>query len=701
MARMGLLKYRVTDFRSVEDSGWIETDDVTALIGTNESGKTNLLLPLWKFHPANDGEISLLSDAPRKKFNDFRNMATKPYYIDVYFELDDGLAQEVAGITGADPESVRVVSVKRRLDPEHKWLVTFPNEAKSLSVHKNQIQPLLSDALDQIESLDPSVKAEGTLKQTIIDVISSAVTAIAASADQVGAGEITTVSESLSSIDLSNGGKNSAIVPRYQQLIDAISELQEQVSRPSPSQNEDARQVVINYMPKFVYYSNYGNLDSEIYLPHVIENLARKEELGSRESAKARTLKVLFEFVRLNAQEILDMGRGPEVEDGEPPSEEEIEESAKRTKEREVLLQSASSSLTSKFRDWWKQGTHRIRFQADGEHFRIWVSDELRPEEIELEGRSTGLQWFLSFYLIFLVESRDAHQGAILLLDEPGLSLHPIAQRDLSRFFSSLSQSNQLLYTTHSPFLVDADHLDRVRSVYVDDDGLTVASPDLRANEKKSSQTDSIYAVHAAIGLSVSDMILQGCEPVIVEGVSDQFYLSGIKTLLIGDGSITPDRELVFVPSGGAKGVTAVAPILAAKSQQLPMVLLDSDTPGKQQTERLKSGIYQPQKDRILAVSEFVGFDDSEIEDLYPSEIVVWAVDRKFRQDDLFEDEYQPGQPMVGQIEAYAQKQGVKLEDGWKVELAKIAKERLLKQGIASVDATVKESWVKLFEKFA
>ncbi len=57
MQMMKLLQFRVTNFRSVADSGWIAADDVTALIGTNESGKTNLLLPLWKLHPAKDGEI--------------------------------------------------------------------------------------------------------------------------------------------------------------------------------------------------------------------------------------------------------------------------------------------------------------------------------------------------------------------------------------------------------------------------------------------------------------------------------------------------------------------------------------------------------------------------------------------------------------------------------------------------------------------
>jgi predicted ATP-dependent endonuclease of OLD family len=100
-----------------------------------------------------------------------------------------------------------------------------------------------------------------------------------------------------------------------------------------------------------------------------------------------------------------------------------------------------------------EQGEHR--FEADADHFRIWVSDDQRPVEVELEGRSTGLQWFLSFYLVFLVGRRDTHAGAILLLDEPGTSLHPLAQKDLSAFFDGLSRRNQRVYTTHSPFVID------------------------------------------------------------------------------------------------------------------------------------------------------------------------------------------------------------------------------------------------------
>lgn len=81
------------------------------------------------------------------------------------------------------------------------------------------------------------------------------------------------------------------------------------------------------------------------------------------------------------------------------------------------------------------------------------------------------VQWFLSFYLIFLVESQEGHKGSMLLLDEPGLSLHPIAQRDLSDFFENLATTNQIAYTTQSPIMVDPDHLDRVKAVYVDEAG--------------------------------------------------------------------------------------------------------------------------------------------------------------------------------------------------------------------------------------
>jgi hypothetical protein len=294
--------------------------------------------------------------------------------------------------------------------------------------------------------------------------------------------------------------KTSTIVPRHKQAAEEIRSLRQEITRVHPRDVDAAIDLVIRNLPKFVYYSTYGNLDSEIYLPHVIQNMARTD-LGVREQAKARTLKVLFEFVKLKPEEILELGQDFK-DTSRQPTDAEIAIIAEKKKQRSILLQSASALLTTQFRDWWKQGEYRFRFEADGNHFRIWVSDDKRPEEIELEGRSTGLQWFLSFYLVFLVERADAHDDAILLLDEPGLSLHPLAQRDLSEFFEGLAKDNQLLCTCHSPFLVDADRLDRARKVFVDANGTSKVTSDLR--EGDGTQRGAAYAVYAAVGLSVS-----------------------------------------------------------------------------------------------------------------------------------------------------------------------------------------------------
>jgi ABC-type branched-subunit amino acid transport system ATPase component len=75
---MILKKFRVTEFRSVQDSGWIDVEDITALIGTNESGKTNILLPLWKLNPADEGAINLQDDLPREKYHEYRSASPMP-----------------------------------------------------------------------------------------------------------------------------------------------------------------------------------------------------------------------------------------------------------------------------------------------------------------------------------------------------------------------------------------------------------------------------------------------------------------------------------------------------------------------------------------------------------------------------------------------------------------------------------------------
>jgi len=129
------------------------------------------------------------------------------------------------------------------------------------------------------------------------------------------------------------------------------------------------------------------------------------------------------------------------------------------------------------------------------------VADDRRPGvRIELEGRSKGFQWFFSFYLVFLVESDQGHKDALLLLDEPGLHLHPTAQQGLIGFFDKLAEKNQLIYTRHSPFLIDGEHLHRVRPVSEDKTGHS------RINAETSpADRETMFPLQAAAGYAMVD----------------------------------------------------------------------------------------------------------------------------------------------------------------------------------------------------
>ena len=420
---------------------------------------------------------------------------------------------------------------------------------------------------------------------------------------------------------------------------------------------KEIRQKVLKKIPKFVYYSDYGNLDSEIYLPRVIEDFKR-DDLGEAARAKARTLDVLFKYVKLSPEEIYELGNdrkivikkldynNREISSVEQNlTEDEVKEWSDKKRERSILLDSAASQLTINFKKWWLQGDYIFKFVADGHHFRINVSDTLRPEPIELEGRSRGLQWFFSFFLVFLVETKEGHSNTILLLDEPGLSLHPLAQYDLAKFFRKLSEENQLIYTSHSPFLVDMDNLANVKAVYIDSEtGRTKVSSNLRYNAKDAEK--SIYPVHAALGLTVSDTLLLGCLPILVEGPSDQIYLNLIKRYLVGTGDLKNSKEIVFIPAGGVKGMGPLTKLISSRDDSLPYVLLDSDKAGKEYQKQLKTGRYRDAKDKVLEVAQFLSEGEFEIEDLIPSSSIIPIIDRQYRCDQYFEDFYQKGLPI-------------------------------------------------------
>ncbi len=702
-----LLRYKVINFRSIEESDWITAGDNTCLVGTNEAGKTNLLIALWKLNPANNEPIIPLSDYPRHLYSNFKaENHEKDVFIEADFELDETVRSKVASDCNSDIDQVRTVLVKRAYNGLYYLSLPY---SKIQSYTEARVKTLINDFIVKLNNSDAFTKEPELLQSKIIERL-NALLPNNASGD-LKLSEVTSINEKVN-ILIGEFGKKKNLPELFNlHFVKPILKIIDSFNGKEIVITEEIGNYILENLPKFVYYSDYGNLDSEIYLPRVIEDMERKD-LTESARAKARTLAVLFQYVNLSAQEIYDLGndrktiiKKHDAYDREISSVEqnlsaqEVTDWAEKKKERGVLLRSAAGELTKSFKKWWQQGNYIFSFEADGSHFRINVADELRPEPIELEGRSRGLQWFFSFFLVFLVETKQEHTNAILLLDEPGLSLHPLAQYDLATFFKRLSEDNQLIYTSHSPFLVDMDNLANVMAVYVDKrTGRTKVSANLRYNEVDAEK--SIYPIHAALGLTVSDTLLLGCLAVLVEGPSDQIYLSMIKRHLVSKGKFLNSKEVVFIPTGGVKGMAAVTKLVSSRDNVLPFVLLDSDKVGKDYAKQLKISTYKDQPDKILEVAIFLDEKAFEIEDLMPVQQLIDIVDRKYRSDNYFNDSYVKDEPIVDQIELWAGKNKIELEKGWKVELAK----SVIKQFdrvMGGVSEELEAKWVTLYEAFS
>lgn len=552
--------------------------------------------------------------------------------------------------------------------------LSFPNLLISKTIHIN-------DVVSTIEQFIPEIVNDNTIDDLITHLNSL---------NTLSINDFSHTIETISSIK----DESTCVDNLKQNLLD----LEEQFIKATLSDIEDIKDYIISHMPHFVYYSQYGNLDSDIYLPRVIADMNNTKLTGTA-AAKARTLRILFSFIKLKPSDIMELGAETLVDQyGKQltnPTKESLEDYEKRKEERSILLQAASTDLTMSFKQWWKQGDYTFRLTADGNFFKIWVSDKKRPAEISLESRNTGLQWFLSFYLTFLVETQGELKNSILLLDEAGLSLHPLAQKDLISFFKGLAENNQLIYTTYSPFLVDTENIDDVKLAYIAEDGHTIITDNLRENISKN-ESPSIYTVHAALGLNVCDVILQGCMPVIVEGITDQYYLNAIKTTLIKNKKFTPSKEVVFFPAGGAKNIKILSSVISGPNSELPYAIIDSDFMGRKFYEELKKDLYKDNEKRIIKMSDVVNYENAEIEDLIPFNYMEKFLFKLFREID---DDFVPNNQLaiLPQIDDFARKHNIALSRDYKINLAKYVKKQIDKAN--SIPDEYLKIWTKLFKK--
>ena len=301
---MRLIRFRVKDFRSVVDSDWIEVERVTALIGVNESGKTNLLLPLWKLNPAREGEIRPTSDYPKAYFGAVRENPDRYDFILAEFEVPPELVAQLASMTGIEPKNLDRVQVGR--DYDSNTLVRFPKHVVLKEAESQDVLEHIANVRNDIAGTT-SLQKETSLHSTFVATLDQVSREVGLK-EKIDANDVERMVATLTAILPGSAAPTSTIVPKMKLLIEELQAVEQGLKRPPPEEVEGVHKLVWDNVPRFVYYSNYGNLDSEIYLPHVVENLKRTD-LGAKEAAKARTLRVLFKFVRLEPEEILELGR--------------------------------------------------------------------------------------------------------------------------------------------------------------------------------------------------------------------------------------------------------------------------------------------------------------------------------------------------------------------------------------------------------
>jgi len=440
-----------------------------------------------------------------------------------------------------------------------------------------------------------------------------------------------------------------------------------------------AKKWVDEHLPKFIYFDRYDVIDSAVHLPTFAQQLNQNPA-----APKVRTTRCLFEHVGLDIKMIATLGH-------HQPGQGADDQIRRLIDERAIHFSSASNAMTQKFSDWWEQRKHKFRYQSDGDYFRVWVSDDLDPSEIELDQRSLGLQYFFSFYLVFLVESAGAHKNCILLLDEPGLHLHGTAQAKLINFLGKLAKDNQTLYTTHSPFLVDGDHLERTRAVYEKEDGTTGVSEDVWPRDK-----DSLFPLQAALGYQLAQSLFYSKRQLVVEGITDYWLIKTIAEILPSRSLPTLRNDITLVPAAGVTKLLPLASMLIGHDIEIG-ALLDGDEPARKEGKKLVKKLLAGEDRRCLFIGDFV--DDlakAVIEDVFPEDFYLSAVRVAYPKINFeFNEEENELSGIVNKLEAFFKRNGDSNLEKWRV--AAVLRDQILEKPNA-VPSSVYNTMSKIFE---
>ncbi len=576
---MKLVSFQVWNFRSINKSGSIDVSRITSLVGRNESGKTNLLLALKSLNPPEGlRPLNRIKDFPRHKRLEECDDNTR--VLETSWELG---ADESAELEGVFPRAkgVKTVTIGRSYGTEQrvgfKKLPQLKFDKRQVVAKVKKIVPVAKAAAQNLE------EAKQLALNKAIETFQAEVTKEAGAIDWANASATACVNFRQA---IANAGvtlPDAAEVP-----LDEIDELAETINSDDESYAA-ARRWAIEKLPIFIYLEDYPELRGH---QNIAEYLRRKRE-GQLDDSD-RNFEKLCKVAGLKPEELDQLSKSGEQET------------------RNQLANRASAVVTNEIRRLWKDRALKIRFNLDAEHMDTLVSDPTAVYDVEvnLNERSRGFKWFFSFYMAFSADTRGgAASNAILLLDEPGLYLHAMSQRDLLRHFYD-DFDNQILYTTHSPFMVPTDDLAAVRTVSIGEDSGTTVTND------PSGDARTLFPLQHALGYSNAQSMFIGPCNMVVEGVTDYWIISSISEYLTDQSKKGLNEALTITPSGGAQKVSYMVALLTSEELSV-LVLLDSE----RQAEQTKDDLVKAKlirEDNVLFVAS--AFDEpiseADIEDV-------------------------------------------------------------------------------------
>ena len=317
---------------------------------------------------------------------------------------------------------------------------------------------------------------------------------------------------------------------------------------------------------------------------------------------------------------------------------------SKKYEELKAQCEGASNDITDEIFQFWSQNEAlavKIELgegkQDDPPPFNAGTIAKIRIENqhhrasVPLSERSAGFVWF--FFFRQFKQLKKTAGNAILLLDEPGLTLHGKAQADLLRYIQErLLPTHQVIYSTHSPFMVPAERLADVRVVEDvierDDRGRPIVHGTKVSADVLSVDKDTLFPLQGHLGYEITESLFIGQNTLLVEGPSDILYLQVLSQALKNRKRTGLDPRWTICPSGGVDKIWSFASLFGGNKLNIA-VLCDYGHGEKGKIERLKQSQIL-KAGQIWTVADFTGKAESDVEDLFQEEVYLALVNQAY-----------------------------------------------------------------------